>query len=94
MSDEQPDAERRHRTHSSQDPDDIERRFSAGSARMDRIETMIKINTADTAEVLEIIRMGKSFFKLIGYLGKVIKFTAPIVASLAGVYYAIKGGKQ
>lgn len=75
-------------------PKEIEDRFLAGSARMDRIEAMIKINTADTTEVLEILRLGKSFFKLAGYVGSLIKWSAAVGAPVVAFYYAIKGGKS
>ena len=88
----QPPPEQRRRERISQDPE-IERRFNAGSERMDRIEAMIVTNSADTAEVLEIIRLGKSFFKLVGHLGSFIKWATAIGAPVVAFYYAIKGGK-
>ncbi len=94
MTDEHTGQERRHRTRSSQEPEDIERRFTAGSERMDRIEAMILANSVDTAEVLEIIRLGKSFFKVIGHLGSFIKWSAAVGAPMVAFYYAIKGGKS
>jgi hypothetical protein len=94
MTEDHPGPERRHRTRSTKDPDEIERRFTAGSARMDRIEALIIENTKDTAEVLEIIRLGKSFFKVIGHLGSLIKWAAAVGAPMVAFYYAIKGGKS
>ncbi len=83
-----------HRHLDGHGPDDIERRFVAGTARMDRIEAMIMANTADTAEVLEILRLGKSFFKVIGHLGSLIKWATAVGAPVVAFYYAIKGGKS
>lgn len=87
-----PKEERRHER-TTPAAESIERRLTAGSERMDRIEAMILINTQDTAEVLEIIRLGKSFFKLIGHLGSFIKWATAIGAPVIAFYYALKGGK-
>lgn len=82
-------------------PDDIERRFEAGSARMGRIEANQHVMgaeqsamRAEVSEVLEILRMGKSFFKVIGHLGSLIKWAAAVGAPIVAFYYALKGGKS
>jgi len=68
--------------------------LKAGSERMDRIEAKLDGNCSDTAEVLEILRLGKSFFKVIGYVGAFIKWTAAIAAPIVAIYFAVKtGGK-
>lgn len=88
-----PDDDRRQEP-DGQDPEATNRRFRDGSARMDRMEAMIKTNTEDTAEVLEILRLGKSFFKVIGHLGSFIKWATAVGAPVVAFYYALKGGKS
>ena len=77
-------------------------RFAAGDARMGRIETTQQAMSAkqtamsaEISEVLEILRMGKSFFKVAGYFGDFVKWLIPIGASMVSLYYMFKnGGKQ
>jgi len=92
-----PDQRRRER--GSQDPEAIEQRFEAGSARMGRIEVTqqaMKVEQsemrAEVSEVLEILRLGKSFFKVIGHLGSLIKWAAAVGAPVVAFYYALKAG--
>ena len=82
------------------DLDLIDERLDRGAARMGGLETQVQeVKTdvqalkTDIAEVLDIVRLGKSFFRLVGYVGKAVRFTAPVAAALVGLYYAIKGGK-
>lgn len=73
------------------DPDSTEsvsvhERLNRGDLRMTRIETLLAKNCTDTAEVLDIMRMGKSFFRAIGYVGRFIKWAAAVIAPLVAVY--------
>lgn len=81
------------------DLDEIDARLDRGAARMGGLETQVQeVKTdlgalkTDVEEVLDILRLGKSFFRLAGYVGQVVRFAAPIAAALAGLYYALKGG--
>ena len=75
------------------DLDIIDDRLDRGAVRMDALETQITAIRTDVEEVLDILRLGKSFFRLAGYVGKFFQFAAPVAAALVGLYYAIKGGK-
>jgi hypothetical protein len=66
--------------------------LKAGSDRMDSIEAKLDANCRDTAEVLEILRLGKSFFKMIGHIGAFMKWAAAIAAPVVAVYFAWKTG--
>ena len=93
---------------------DVERRFSEGTARMQRIEASISelktahvrieakldansqaTETAATAteEILDILTLGKSFFRLAEIFGKVIKWVAGIATALLGLWLTFKYGK-
>lgn len=84
--------------------DDIESRLRQGHERMDfieaegrerttRIERKLDANCADTAEVLDILRLGKSFFRVAGYFGAFLKWFTAIAAPVLVFWYTIKGGK-
>lgn len=79
---------------SCSDMDNVQVRLNKGDARMTRIESKLDINNSDTAEVLEILRLGKSFFKLIGIFGGLVKWGAAVAAPIVVFYYTLKGGKQ
>ncbi len=70
----------------------VEDRLNAGDLRMNGIETMLKQNCSDTAEVLDILRLGKSFFRVIGIFGNLVKWGAAIAAPLLVLIYTIKSG--
>lgn len=75
-------------------------RLDKGQTRMDRIETTIKnldnkieSNNIDTAEILDIVRAGRGFFKVIGWAMKAMGWLAGIVAPVIGLYFVLKDGK-
>ena len=65
----------------------MEERLMRGDVRMGNIERSLATNTAATQEVLEIVTMGRSFFKVLGYVGKAAKWIGSIGAA-CGVLYA------
>lgn len=72
--------------------DDINDRLDKGDTRMDRIEALIAANNADTAEVLDILRLGKSFFRMAAGFGSLIKWAAAIAAPVMVFWYTLKNG--
>lgn len=75
--------------------DDMDARLIEGDARMTRIEDnqtahslKLDANSADTAEVLEIVRMGKSFFRVVAFIGVLIKYTIALGAGFAAIWAA------
>lgn len=72
---------------------DFEVRLQARDERMNRIEKKIDDNCADTSEVLDILRLGKSFFRLAGYVGAFLKWFTAIAAPVLAFWYMLKGGK-
>lgn len=70
----------------------VEERLHDGSDRMDRIEAKLDTTCSDIAEVLDILRLGKSFFRIVGYVGSFVKWATAIGAPLIVFIYAIKGG--
>ena len=79
---------------------DVDKRFADGDARMALIEKKLDANSAITkasaagiAEVLDILNLAKSFFRLLGLFGSAVKWVAAIGAPIAALWYAMKGGK-
>jgi len=70
----------------------VNSRLDEGDERMTRIEAALQKNCQDTTEVLEILRMGKAFFRVAGYFGALVKWALPVGASLVSFYYVIKNG--
>lgn len=70
----------------------VEQRLSHGNERMDRMETALHENNAATAELLDIMRMAKSGFRMIGALGALIKWGAAILAPVLAAWFAWKNG--
>ena len=66
----------------------IEDRLDKGAARMRVMEQSLQANTEATKEVLEIVSMGKSFFKLAGLIGNAIKWLAGVATVLAAAWAA------
>ncbi len=73
----------------------IEDRLDKGDRRMGNIEASLAENTAATVassdaikEVLEIVSMGKSFFKVLGLICGAVKWAAGLATVVAAAYAA------
>ena len=64
----------------------MQERLNRGDERMGKIEKDLADNTAATNEVLEIVRMGKSFFKVAGHIGSGIKWLLAAGAAIAAIW--------
>lgn len=64
----------------------IEAQLIQGAGRMDKHEKLLAENTAATQEVLEIVTMAKSFFKVLGHIGNSIKWVAGLAASAGAIW--------
>lgn len=80
---------------------DAETKFAKGDERMERMEGLIKDNTAKTesiasgvSEVLDILNLAKSFLRILGIIGEVVKWFALLAAPLVALWYTIKGGQK
>lgn len=72
----------------------VERRFSEGSERMDRIEKALEINTEATTEIRDILQLGKSFFRIADLIGRLVKWVAAIAVPIIGIWVTLKGGER
>lgn len=73
--------------------DSIFTHLAEGKARMDCIEGKLDANNKATDELLEIIQMGKGFFRAVGWIGKwirrVIMWIVPPVVAIIGLWQMI-----
>ena len=53
------------------------------------IEDELRENTTATAEILEIVRLGKGFFKVLSFLGNLAKWVISIGTAVGLIYAAI-----
>jgi hypothetical protein len=70
----------------------MEERLARGDSRMGAIERDMRDNTEATEEILEIVRMGKGFFKVLGHIGKFVRWALAIGAAVAAIVASIKSG--
>jgi predicted nucleic acid-binding protein len=84
--------------------DAIEERLERGSDRMDAIERALKANTEatlegnrDAREVLEIFQAVKGGIKVLGWIGVMVKWLAPLATlgvTAYSAFYAMTHGGQ
>jgi hypothetical protein len=72
--------------------DAMEERLARGDSRMSAIERDIRENTTSTNRVLEIVVMGEGFFRVMGHIGRILKWALAIGASIAAIIAAWKSG--
>lgn len=66
----------------------MEIRLARGDSRMGSIERSLDANTKATTEVLDIVTMGKGFFRTMGYIGRFIKWISVLSAAVGGGWAA------
>jgi hypothetical protein len=75
----------------------IEDRLDRGSDRMKAIELELRDNTATTKEVRELLELGRSGLKALGWFGKAVKWIGGLFAAggaiWSAIYMATHGGK-
>lgn len=74
---------------------EYQRRFDDGADRMDRLEEAMKINTAATLEMLDILAAAKGAFKVLGWLGVAFKWigiAAGAVTAVVAAWHVVTGG--
>lgn len=76
----------------------FEARLTEGGERMGRMETTLAANTskldkntAETSEILDIMREGETFFRLARRVGEVFKWILAIATAVISFWVAVKG---
>ena len=70
---------------------EVKVRLDKGDGRFDCIERKLDTNNKDTAEMLDILHLGKSFFRILGIIGSIVKWGAGIAAAVFGLWFTLKG---
>ena len=70
--------------------DENNQRMSAMQVALNSNSATLTTNSADTAEILGILRDSKSFFRVAGAAGSVLKWTLGVATALLIFWYAIK----
>jgi hypothetical protein len=70
----------------------LERRVNSHAEELVTLKQMLETNSRNTAEVLEIVSLGRSFFRVLGWLGGVLKPLILIIGTIAGVAAWFKTG--
>lgn len=60
---------------------------AAQGRRMTALETAVTDNTALTVEIRDWLSTGRGFFKVLGWIGKAVKWSIPVLASIYGAYW-------
>lgn len=81
------------------DREEVTSGFAELRDRVQRLEQGLAENTAstkriesDTTEIVEIFRLSKSGFKVLGHIGSAIKWAAGIAAAVATAWLAFRSG--
>ena len=72
----------------------LERRVDRHREEINELKVLMQKNTKDTTEILEIVTMGKNFFKVLGMLGTAIKTIAAVGVPIAAFIYWLKSGSK
>ena len=66
--------------------------LKAGDIRMSSLEANLHANTAATKEILEIVKMGKTFFRILGWVGKAVKWLSTLAVGISTLWYLFTHG--
>lgn len=64
----------------------IEDRLDKGSERMKAIELELRDNTTTTREVRDLLEIGRSGFKVLGWMGVLAKWIAAVAGAAAAIW--------
>lgn len=70
----------------------LERRVNAHASELQELKDMMRMNNDQTKEILDIVGLGKAFFKVLGWIGSMIKPLVAIVLAVGGAVTWIKTG--
>ena len=62
----------------------LERRVNSHAQELKALKEMIATNNAQTKEILDIVGLGRAFFKVLGWIGSMIKPIVVVVGAIAG----------
>lgn len=72
----------------------LERRIDRHRDEINELKLMVAKTTEDTTEILEIVKTGKSFFKVMDWVGTKIMAVAGLIGMIVGIVVWLRpGGK-
>lgn len=78
--------------------EELKVQIEATHQKIDCIETKLDANNKATDELLEIIQLGKGFFKAVGWIGKwirrIVMWVVPPVVAIIGLWQALTNRTQ
>jgi hypothetical protein len=70
----------------------LERRVNSHTNELRTLKELIATNNAQTKEILDIVGLGRAFFKVLGWIGSMLKPIMVIAAAIAATITWIKTG--
>lgn len=67
----------------------VEEQIGDGKTRMDKFEKALAVNNELTGEIHAMFTAGKGGFKVLGWLGSIVKWAGMIAAGLLALYTAL-----
>jgi len=71
---------------------EMQAQLKAGDSRMGNLEVSLATNTKATKEILEIVQMGKTFFRILGWFGRAVKWLSGLVIGISTLWYVFTHG--
>lgn len=72
----------------------LERRVDRHRVELNELKEMMQTTNTNVAEVLDIVRLAKGFFKVLGWIGSGIKIIAGVGVPIAAFIYWLKFGDR
>ena len=72
----------------------VHERLAIHDTKINQIHADILLNNSETSQVLDIVRAGKGFFRILDWLASIIKWTLALLAPAVAFWYSLKGGKS
>lgn len=72
----------------------LERRIDRHRLELNELKEMLQTTNENVSEVLDIVRLAKGFFKVLGWIGNGIKLIAAVGVPIAAFIYWLKFGDK
>ena len=73
---------------------EVHGRLDGHDEKIGQVHADILKNNSETSQVLDIVKVGKGFFKVLDWLASIIKWMLALAAPVVVFWYSLKGGKS